>query len=404
MARNEKLTTNGVIAQVLVEEKSRTTPHQALTATTTPQQRKRSGKLVKKDKSKERCNYCQKKGHYGRECRKKKADEELKGGTSNKPAMQSEPPPNEKDKQKEHSARLAHTEVPSPLELFMARAGQPQDNTNQWIIDSGASATMSCRRDWFASYSKLNPPQHVTIGGGRTIDAIGIGCAAVDLPTSLHNTRAVFRNVYYVPSLDANLLSASQLARNGHKVNFESYDCCIMDKGSNLVAKAQRKGSLYVLTCTPCVMTAARIAYGPTLVADAATPLAAHTARTCISRADLITWHRRLGHINTNSVLKLFRKGMVDGMEIAGTLRHSINPCESCLEGKQTRADIPKWSHACSPRNLHRAYSDLCGPTQTTSRKGNAYFITFTDEYSHHLTVNFLWSKHEAFTALKDYW
>ena len=151
-------------------------------------------------------------------------------------------------------------------------------------------------------------------------------------------------------------------------------------------------------------MTTAHIAYGPMLVADIATPLAAHTARMCISRANLITWHQCLGHINTNSVLKLFRKGMVDGMEITDTLQHSINPYESCLKGKQTQMDIPKWSHVCSPCNLHHTYSDLCGPMQTTSQKGNAYFITFTDEYSHHLTVNFLWSKHEAFTALKDYW
>ena len=41
---------------------------------------------------------------------------------------------------------------------------------------------------------------------------------------------------------------------------------------------------------------------------------------------------------------------------------------------------------------------------QTTSRKGNVYFITFTDEYSHHLTVKFLKSKSEAFSALKAYW
>lgn len=60
------------------------------------------------------------------------------------------------------------------------------------------------------------------------------------------------------------------------------------------------------------------------------------------SRADVSTWHRRLGHLHINSVLKMVRKGMVKGMEVIGTLRKPRIPCVPRLQGKQTRNVIAK--------------------------------------------------------------
>ncbi|OSX61490.1 hypothetical protein POSPLADRAFT_1119507, partial [Postia placenta MAD-698-R-SB12] len=58
------------------------------------------------------------------------------------------------------------------------------------------------------------------------------------------------------------------------------------------------------------------------------------------SRVDLETWHRRLGHISVDSVLKMVKSGMAKGMAIVGD-KAPNSPCRSCLRGKQTRNPIP---------------------------------------------------------------
>lgn len=59
------------------------------------------------------------------------------------------------------------------------------------------------------------------------------------------------------------------------------------------------------------------------------------------SRADVSTWHRHLGHLNINSVVKMVRNGM-KGMDIIGSMKRPKIPCVACLLSKQTRNVIPR--------------------------------------------------------------
>ena len=77
--------------------------------------------------------------------------------------------------------------------------------------------------------------------------------------------------------------------------------------------------------------------------------------------------------------------------------------CIPCLEGKQHHAVIPPESNVESPRVLHRMYSDVCGPMETTARKGFHYFVTFIDGYSHHLIVKLIKFKNEVPKLTKEY-
>jgi hypothetical protein len=91
------------------------------------------------------------------------------------------------------------------------------------------------------------------------------------------------------------------------------------------------------------------------LTEAAETALVAHTS----SKADAHTWHRRLAHRNVDAVMRMVRKGMVKGMEITGTSTLST-PCEPCLKGEQTRAEIHKSTETradtvlavCSPKSV----------------------------------------------------
>ncbi|KAG1825381.1 hypothetical protein EV424DRAFT_1295530, partial [Suillus variegatus] len=57
--------------------------------------------------------------------------------------------------------------------------------------------------------------------------------------------------------------------------------------------------------------------------------------------ATLDTWHRRLGHINFDSISKLISKDMVNGINIKGSSTHNKAVCQPCLEGKQRCNPIP---------------------------------------------------------------
>ncbi len=57
------------------------------------------------------------------------------------------------------------------------------------------------------------------------------------------------------------------------------------------------------------------------------------------SKVTLSTWHQRLGHLHSEAILQMVRKGMVKGMEIRSN-HMDTKICEACLHGKQTQAEI----------------------------------------------------------------
>ena len=102
----------------------------------------------------------------------------------------------------------------------MAYAGNIKNRKNHWIVDSGASATMSCQRSWFITYICLDPPQRIIVGDGYSIEAVGIGRTAVNIELEGQTQQIILQNVYHVPALNTNLLSVSQLVRCGYQVIF----------------------------------------------------------------------------------------------------------------------------------------------------------------------------------------
>jgi GAG-pre-integrase domain len=105
------------------------------------------------------------------------------------------------------------------------------------------------------------------------------------------------------------------------------------------------------------------------------------TAQAPSAKADLATWYWRLGHLNTDTILRMARKGIVSGIEITSG-KSLTSPCESCLKGKQTRAEIQKTTESQSDTVLGCIYSDLCGKIPTQSHKGYHYFATWIDDTS----------------------
>jgi len=366
MATDDKLMMDMVINQVLIEERSRKSLGQTALSAKATSQTKGKGKAKsgkKGQKKKATCTYCSKDSHTEDVCYKKKCDVAAKDRMDKL-----------KEKPKEEKTELAAhvTQVdgnsPPPLCLFVARNQTDKATACDWIIDSGASAHMSCQCKWFTTYRRLEPPQSVTVGNGMSIPAVGIGCIRVNLKLDSRRTSTtVICDIYYVPNLDGNLLSISYLAEFNLEVTFGRNSCRILD-GNQVVGKGYKQNSLYLLAATPCLEDqTAYVVNGPSSSLNPELPLTAFASQKTSSEADIDVWHHRLGHVNVQSILKLLKRGMVNGMAISDSEEVHKGQCIPCLEGKQHRAVILSESNVESPRVLHRTYLDICGPMEMTA-------------------------------------
>lgn len=105
-----------------------------------------------------------------------------------------------------------------------------------------------------------------------------------------------------MPTLTTNLLSVSELIRNGNHVVFEEKHCYIYDRSDALVAIADLTDGVYKLRLqSPSYVLAAAAVTGT-------------------------LWHRRLAHINSQDMNKM-KNGIVDDMTKA--------KCTTCCEGSK---------------------------------------------------------------------
>jgi hypothetical protein len=119
----------------------------------------------------------------------------------------------------------------------------------------------------------------------------------------------------------------------------------------------------------------------------------------------LLLWHRRLGHLNIQDVLRLGKDGRldekVDWGRVAREEMHSFR-CIECIQGKGHRLTSPP-SNLRANRPNSAIHVDLWGPARTISIGGHRYFLTCYDDYSRKISLTFLKKKSEAPAALIKY-
>lgn len=195
--------------------------------------------------------------------------------------------------------------------------------------------------------------------------------------TTSHNYNITVKNVLYVPSLTTNLLSVSELTKNGNSVIFEPNKCLIRNNLGVLVAEAELVDGVYRvnLQTQNCLLTSTKV--------------------------NGETWHRRLGHINSNDMNKMKRCGLVDGLDYSDTFATSKLNCEICCEGKQSRLPFATGSRATEI--LQIVHSDVCGPMESKSIGGARYFLLFIDDYSRMTFIYFLKAKSKVLSYFKEF-
>jgi transposase InsO family protein len=110
-------------------------------------------------------------------------------------------------------------------------------------------------------------------------------------------------------------------------------------------------------------------------------------------------WHNRLGHRDPKAIKLL--EHQLDDFRIKPCDMKQV--CESCIAAKMTRKPLPQQSESRSEEVLELIHTDVCGPMQTSTPRGNRYFMTLIDDYSKCSVLYLLKNKSEVTAKVKEY-
>ncbi|KAL2632694.1 hypothetical protein R1flu_004173 [Riccia fluitans] len=134
------------------------------------------------------CRYCKKKGHLLESCFKlqKKRDSKPVDGV------------------------VVSAAADSQNKVLMASQIGGSDQDHSWVVDTGATDHMACKREYFHTYEPLHSPKFVYLGDNSVHPMVGIGSVVVKLSSG---EKVTIEQVYHVPGLFKNLFSGKQFAK-----------------------------------------------------------------------------------------------------------------------------------------------------------------------------------------------
>ena len=259
--------------------------------------------------------------------------------------------------------------------LFFACQKATEEYKNIWYLDSGCNNHMTGDKNAFID---VDPSfgSKVKLGNGEYVEVEGKGSIGV----ATKQGGKVIHDTFYVPKLDENLLSIGQLLEHDYSLQFENRECKIFDSKGKVV--------------TVIKMTQNR-----------SFPLHLNYEKNHSfmekKEDDTSLWHKRLGHLNYNSLTLLSQKKMVYGLPTIKKEEHGI--CEGCVLGKHHRQPFPKEGSRRAKEVLELVHTDVCGPMSTLSHAQNRYFILFIDDLTRMTWVYFMRQKSEVFVIFKKF-
>lgn len=342
------------------------------------QARKAPRKATKEDQ----CHYCKKYGHWERDCRKKKRNEEAN-------LVQAQ-----EDREEEPALMMAQVaSITSPVHgevatvegqvylneeratVELGSTGELEQARGVWYLDTGASNHMTGDSTVFSNLDR-DITGTVKFGDGSLVDILGRGTIIFSAQRGGHR---MLTEVYYIPSLRSNIISLGQLDEFGCQVLIDQGVLRVRDPEKELLVKVKRsQNRLYKITLT------------------VAQPISL-LART---DEDAWRWHERYGHLGFESLRKLSRGGMVRGLP---QLDHVDQLCDACLAGKQRRAPFPQEAIHRATGRLDLVHGDLCGPVTPATHGGRSYFLLLVDDFSRYIWLVLLSSKDEAAGAIMKF-
>jgi hypothetical protein len=207
-----------------------------------------------------------------------------------------------------------------------------QKQKDSWYIDIGCFSHMMGDKSKSLSLKK-NKSRSVNFGNDALGKTIGKGLA------SLSNGRSKDQDVLFVDGLKNNHISVSKICDRGREVTFtaKNYKIKIVNTGEILAKGVRTKNNVYILK--------------------------EDKEKCCLRKIEESwLWHRRLGHLNFDDIVKLKNEGVVKDLPKLSKPNKSL--CASCQMGNLTHAQFKSKSFTSSEKPLQLVHIDLCGPSR----------------------------------------
>ena len=297
-----------------------------------------------------------KKGHFKKECRfYKKWKTEANGG--------------------QKKANVVEDSLPNSAEIVAMVGGLSINvvtecnltncQSNDWWYDSGSTVHVCNDKNLFKDYQVAAPNEIVLMGNHNTSDVLGKGTVELEFTSS---KTLVLTNVYHVPDIRKNLVSASVLCNKGLKAVIEAGKV-ILSKNNVFVGQGYSCNGMFKLSINKVNIYAYLI------------------------ESSIDVWHARLSHVNFRSIKFMSKHGLIS------CTNDNFGKCETCLQAKMTKKPFPK--NERTSKLLEIIHSDICELNGHLTRGGNRYFITFIDDHSRFTYVYLLRTKDQAFDMFK---
>lgn len=296
-----------------------------------------------KDKT---CYNCGKKGHLAKVCRK--------------------PPKADKNSNEKAKANIAEEE-----NAFSAFLCGNKTDQQVWYLDSGASNHMTPFENLLNNKKTTNVNNIMTANNAKMQPKY-----AGDAVLKLNESDVVIRDILHVPELAVNLLSINKIAERGNTITFNKNGCIVKNSRNEIIINCKPENGVYKVKQGNGMCNVAK------------------------GKENAIIWHRRLGHMNVQSMKKM-RNGAVNGIDFVDA-DNEIKSCEVCAKGKHARQPF-KSSESSSTEILQLIHSDVIGPMETLSIGGARYVLVFTDDYSRKVSTYFLKTKSEVPDCFIEY-
>ncbi|KAL3638973.1 Beta-galactosidase 8 [Castilleja foliolosa] len=251
---------------------------------------------------------------------------------------------------------LSDSEITSGR-TYISKLRDSKEKTSEWLLDSGATNTMTYDRKDIFDETCPHISQILTANGGTTsVESAG----KLKLTSNINISHCLF-----IPALTCKLLSVSQVTKELNCMVLMYPNFCILQDilTKRIIGRGtERNGLYYINEVSP-------------------TGSSFHTKDASLSWK----WHRRLGHPSPHYFKTLFP--------------HLPLPehCTSCILAKSHRTHF-SISNTRSNEIFEIIHSDVWGPVPNNLRKSFSYFVLFIDDCTRMTWVSFLKQKSEVVT------
>ena len=122
-------------------------------------------------------------------------------------------------------------------------------NSTEWWMDTGANVHVCADISLFSSY-QAGDTGALLMGNGSHARVLGVGTVILKFTSG---KTVLLKNVQHVPSIKKNLVSGSQLCRDGYKIVFEA-NKVILSKFGTFIGKGYDCRGFSAYLCMMCVI------------------------------------------------------------------------------------------------------------------------------------------------------